>query len=696
MKLTVTAALLCGIACVTSSGGPPQEPPAGKPTTAFVHVAVVPMDAPRVARLQTVVVRGDRILAVGPDDETPAPAGAVVIDGRGKFLAPGLADMHVHVGGESFFTLFLANGVTTVRNMWGTQEHVRWRERIRSGAILGPALYTAGPLLDGDPPIWDGSAVVTDEASGVAAVTAQTSAGYDFAKVYNNLTPQAYDGIVAEARRRGVPVAGHVPDAVGLERVLAARQDTIEHLGGYFRAAQRSDSPLLGKLDLRSSRHLVDYVNDDKLSDLVRRTAAAGSWNCVTLFVFTRFAPLEESRPWRERPELRYLPPLLRASWDPTRDFRMKDNTPDDWAAIRRGDARRLRLTAALHAAGAGILLGTDTANPFVVPGFSIHEELALLVAAGLTPYEALRAGTADAAAYLHADFGVVAPGRRADLVLLEANPLDEVTNMKKLAGVMLAGRWLPRADLDARLESIAKRWTGDVDRFAQAPALADPGTSAAQERRARSFWNGVAAGQERFSTQVAPDGGVVLQAQAITDGDEPGENDTVWRAEYDDAARLRRVRLRTANHTASVEVALAMDGGRLRGDVRTADGRTTAIDEASASDVLLDLPSPLASAPFDAPPLGFLQLIADRAGHVAGRSGVVFRAKAIEVEPSVRLSDVTYSVKRVAKPGGGASVVIDRAGAGARWSGSLVLDAAGLIASARLDQQMGTVEYRR
>jgi imidazolonepropionase-like amidohydrolase len=696
MNHTVAAALLSSIACATASRTPPLESSTANPTTAFVHVDVVAMDVPRVARLQTVIVRGDRILAVGPDDATPVPAGARVIDGRGKFLAPGLADMHVHVGGESFFTLFLANGVTTIRNMWGSQEHLRWRERIRSGAILGPALYTAGPLLDGDPPIWDGSAVVTDAASGVAAVTAQTNAGYDFAKVYNNLTPEAYDGIVAEARRRGVPVAGHVPNAVGLERVLAARQDTIEHLAGYFRAAQRSDSPLLGKLDLRSSRHLGDYVDDAKLAQLVRRTATAGSWNCVTLFVASRFAPLEESRRWLERPELRFLPPLLRASWDPTRDFRMKDHTPDDWAASRRGDERRLRLTAALHAAGAGILLGTDTPNPFVVPGFSIHEELALLVGAGLTPYEALRAGTADAAAYLHADFGVVAAGRRADLLLLEANPLDDVTNMKKLAGVMLAGRWLPRAELDARLEAIAKRWTGDVDRFAQAPALAQPGTSAAPEHRARTSWNGVAAGQERFSMQAAAEGGVVLYAQAMTDGDEPGENETLWREEYDDAARLRRVRLRTANRTASVEVTLAMEGSRLRGEVRTADDRITAIDEASAPDVLLDLPSPLATAMFDAPPLGFLQLIADRAGRSAGGSHVVVRAKAIEVEPSVRLSDVTYSVKRTAKPGGGASVTIDRAGPGARWSGSLVLDAAGLIASARLDQQMGTVEYRR
>jgi hypothetical protein len=167
---------------------------------------------------------------------------------------------------------------------------------------------------------------------------------------------------------------------------------------------------------------------------------------------------------------------------------------------------------------------------------------------------------------------------------------------------------------------------------------------------------------------------------------------------EYDTAARLRHARLRTANHTVRVEVSLAMNEGRLRGEGRTADGRTTAIDEESAPDVLLDLPSPLASAVFDAPPLGFLQLIADRAGHLAGGAGVVFRAKVIEVERFVRLtvSDVSYSVKRVAKPSDGASVAIERAGPGARWSGSLVLDAAGSIASARLDQPMGTIEYRR
>jgi len=417
------------------------------------------MDVRGVLEHQTVLVRDQRIAAIGDVARVPVPPASARIDGRGRYLLPGLVDMHVHYNDPRYTTLFLANGVTTVRNMWGAPAHLRSRDAIASGAALAPAIYTCGPITDGDPPVWEGSIVVRTAAEAEAAVAGQAAAGYDFIKVYDSLALDAYDGVMRAAQRHGIRVVGHVPLAVGLSHALAAGQASIEHLTGYLLALQSDDSPHR-PTPVPAQRYTIGrYAERERIPEVVASTLAAGAWNCVTLVVLEKTSRLDGYSALREAPELRYLPPALVDGWDPAKDFRFKDTTPAAFDDMRTGVDVRRELTRALHEAGARILLGTDTPNPFVVPGFSIHEELRLLVDAGLTPYEALRAGTAAAAEFLHGsdEFGSVREGLRADLVLAEANPLDDVANAARRAGVMVRGRWLPEAELRSMLDDLAQ-----------------------------------------------------------------------------------------------------------------------------------------------------------------------------------------------------------------------------------------------
>ena len=387
------------------------------------------------------------------------------IDGRGKWLIPGLIDMHVHLNDEGDGALYVANGVTTIRNMWGFPETLAWRKDYGAGKPLGPTVYTTGSILDGRPPIWPGSTVIETAAQADSEIMAEKAAGYDFVKVYNRLSPDAYAGILAAARKHGMRVVGHVPDAVGVNGVLAARgQESIEHLTGYLTAAQIDGSHAAEIADWNEKRRaMIAHLDPAKIPILARKSRDAGVWNCVTLIVGERFSALEHRDSLMKLPEVRFVAPELVAMWDPSKDFRLRQATPEDFAAMRALTAFQKRMTRALRDSGARLLLGTDSSNPFVVPGFSAHQELALLVDAGLTPYQALRAGTADAAEFLHAgsEIGQVRAGLRADLVLVDGNPLIDVHAAAHRSGVVLRGRWFPADELDATLEKVAKERAG-------------------------------------------------------------------------------------------------------------------------------------------------------------------------------------------------------------------------------------------
>ena len=440
--------LACLAACASSPGRSAVAPPV---TLAIVGATVLPMDREGSLPDTTVLVHGDRIVAVGPADELVVPEGVQVIDGRGRFLMPGLVDMHVHCWFETDLTLFVANGVTLVRNMFGSPLHVGWRDAIEAGTQFGPTIVTAGPIVDGDPPVWPGSRVVMDAEAGRAAVAENVAGGYDFVKVYVGLPADAYAAIVEAARTAGQDVCGHVPKAVGLRAALAAGQRTIEHLDGFEIAlsAQASDNPSgFGQL-------LLNWTQADlsRLPPLVEATRAAGAYQCPTLLVLQKVLGPDELERELARPELRYAPPMMLGMWKGRASQSAKAAE-----LAHAGDAARRDTVGALAAGGVPILLGTDMGNPWVMAGWGVHEELQNLVAAGLTPWAALRAATRTPAECLHAtdEFGAVAPGLRADLLLLEGDPSLDVAAAGRRVGVVLRGAWHEEAELRERLEKVA------------------------------------------------------------------------------------------------------------------------------------------------------------------------------------------------------------------------------------------------
>lgn len=380
----------------------PLAPPAAPPV-AIVDVRLLPMDGSGPRDSQSVLIEGDRIRWVGSASDLAAPEGALVVDGRGRTLMPGLADMHVHLNREDLDT-YLAFGVTTVRNMWGFPDAWVMRGEIERGEILGPAIHLVSSGLDGTPPKWPLTQLVMDPTVADSVVEVQRRAGYTTLKVYQDLRAEPYDSIVAAARRRGMDFVGHVPHRVGLERVLASGQRSLEHLSGYL-----EELTLVGG---RGPRAWV-RTRSERIPALAAATEAAGAWVCPTLTIAHRLG--------------RALP-------------------ADERDASR---ANRGAMVRALHRAGAGLLVGSDAGIEVVDPGASLHDELEEFVAAGIPPLEALRMATAGAAEFLGqvGEFGVIAPGARADLLLLDRDPLEDLGALEAPAGVMVRGRWFREPD---------------------------------------------------------------------------------------------------------------------------------------------------------------------------------------------------------------------------------------------------------
>ena len=440
--------------------------------TVFLDVNVVTMEDGRILRGVSVMTQNGRIEQIAK--KMAVPFGWRIVDAKGKWLIPGLSDMHVHNWYQEEHALFLANGVTRIRNLWGTPVHLKWRKEIENGKRLGPKIHTTGPILGGKKPMWEKSVPVTSAEQAKELVGKLQEQGYDSLKVYNRIRKDVYHALMMEARKRKFRVTGHVPYEVGLFEALRMGQSCIEHLEGYV------------AWPYEMSKHMDRFL---------ALSAQVGVWNCPTLVVYQKFVPHEEAVKLAARPEMRFVPPRLRATWDPKRDFRLKNLGPAQYKVLRKGDRVRKRVTKLIHDATGRLLLGTDAGNPFVVAGWSVHEELQNLVDAGLTPYEALATGTTKPAEYLGDGKGTVAKGERADLVLLEGNPMDDIANTRRIAGVMRAGRWLPKSELDAMLEKVAKSYTEKKDRFAGMAALPE-GDKAAY----KVTWNGLVVGAERFS----------------------------------------------------------------------------------------------------------------------------------------------------------------------------------------------------
>ena len=427
---------------------------------AFVEVNVLPMDVERVLTGQTVLVADGRIVRMGAAAEVDVPDGATVIDGSGKYLMPGVAEMHGHYPNpnareftDAVLYLYVANGVTLVRGMQGNAGHLPLRDAIEVREILGPRLLVCAPSLSGDD--------VTRPEDARRLVRDAAAAGFDHLKVHEGLTPEVYAAIAETAKDVGLTWSGHVSNLVGLYAALEQGQSTVDHLDNYIEAMidDREAVASLGLLDLP---RVVSQIDEAKIGDVVAATVQAGAGVVPTQALWeTFFGGRSGAETLAARPETRYwvrqsLPGVASGvnRWAQQTD-RMGGAlaSPDSGQPVI--ELRR-RLIKALHDAGVPVLLGTDSPQVFSVPGFSIHREMQVMVDSGLTPFQVLYSGTGAVADFFDAeDFGRVAEGQRADLVLLNANPLDDIGHFADSAGVMVNGRWLSRGEIDARLAEI-------------------------------------------------------------------------------------------------------------------------------------------------------------------------------------------------------------------------------------------------
>ncbi len=426
---------------------------------AFVGVHVVSMEANDVLRDQTVLVSSDRIAALGAAGNVEIPGDAVVIEGEGRYLMPGLTEMHGHVPGsddsqylEDVLFLYVANGVTTVRGMQGQPGHLELRAQLASHEILGPRFITSGPGLNGNRV--DGP----DDARRL--VLEQAQAGYDFIKLLRGLSRAEFDAAVEAGAEVGIALAGHVSEDVGVGRALEARQATIDHLDGYIQYLVPSQADLANREPGFYGVNLLDLVDEDRLIQAAIDTREAGVWIVPTQALVEHVAmPSPTAQERAAGPAMAYMPPEIVQGWIASKE-RILGTISEIPAGGSRLQEIRRRLIKAMHDEGVRLLLGSDAPQIFSVPGFSLHQELGLIVDAGLSPYEALRTGTVAPAEFFAAEdeFGRIRAGLAADFILVEGNPLENVAAASRPHGVMVRGVWLDRARLDEGLAAIAAR----------------------------------------------------------------------------------------------------------------------------------------------------------------------------------------------------------------------------------------------
>ncbi|MGC1616914.1 MAG: amidohydrolase family protein [Candidatus Acidiferrum sp.] len=449
------------------------------PALAITHVTLIDATGAAPKPDRTVFISDEKIAAIGPSRSISVPRGTKTLDAAGKFLIPGLVDMHAHLTGageptgsrEFILPLLLANGITTVRDMGGDLDSlVALRHEIESGQLQAPRIFFAGPYLDGSPPFFQPSLVVTNSAEAATDVHSLISRGADFIKVQSNLSRDAYFAIANVCRREHITFVGHVPDRVTASEASEAGQKSIEHLTGVLRACS-SDEPLLIRKqfaagpkkgttrqsrdrELAWQRELLESYSDQQAAALIEKFLRNKTWQVPTLILLRNDAyPTPETDPSHD-PRRKFIPLQVLNNWEKGTKDRDKGATPEEFALRASLMQASLRVVGKMNAAGVSIMAGTDTTAPFVFPGSSLHEELALLVRAGLTPMQALQAATK-----LPAEFlgklqiqGTIEQGKSADLLLLDANPLDDIQNTRKIRAVILRGKLLDRISLDGLL----------------------------------------------------------------------------------------------------------------------------------------------------------------------------------------------------------------------------------------------------
>ena len=410
----------------------------------------------------TVVIEGDHIAQVEKSGAVSLPAGAQIVDAAGKFLIPGLWDMHVHTifgdwfpgGREIALPLFIANGVTGIRDMGGDLDVLlQWRKELALGIIPGPRLVVSGEMLDGPEPRFPSSIAVSNPDDGRSAVRDLKRRGADFIKLQSLIPREAVLAIADEAKKLGIPFVGHVPDAVRAAEASDAGQKSFEHLIGIFEGSSLLEDEFLegGK----GPGKFLQSFDAARAVKLIALLAKNETWQCPTL-VWERGGSLIEERDLDHDPLAKYAPASWKTgTWKKFTDQIVHEFNVDDLATRRKFVAKELELVSEMHRAGVPFLAGTDTAaGVYVFPGFSLHEELELFVKAGFTPAEALATATTNPARFLGMEdrFGTVEKGTLGDLVLLDRNPLEDIRNTREIFAVVANGRLFSREDLDRLL----------------------------------------------------------------------------------------------------------------------------------------------------------------------------------------------------------------------------------------------------
>jgi imidazolonepropionase-like amidohydrolase len=387
----------------------------------FKDANIITMRCDSILFEHSVLIKDRKIIDIGIFEEMDIPKDAQIINGKGKYLIPGLFDMHVHFNDDDDRLLYVANGVTFVRNMLGDPYHLKVRKKINEGCLIGPEIYTTSPLVDGLNPYWPMGSIVIDDKEKVFKLISQMKRdGYDAIKVYEKLSKDVYNEIIKVAGVLDMPVVGHVPKSVGIRNVLASGQVSMEHLEGY-----------------------KNLLSDEKI---ISETVESGIWNCPTLILYKKYESLYSLK---ENPpdELKYVNP----------------GTIKDWKNLYQTNGELVRYKELLHTLmqnNANIVAGTDAGNPYIIAGFGLQEELSIMQDAGLTPYQVLLAATKNCAEMLgyESRLGSIEPKKDADLVLLNYNPLEDINNTKSIYGVMTKGIWYPKDELNTMLEKVADR----------------------------------------------------------------------------------------------------------------------------------------------------------------------------------------------------------------------------------------------
>lgn len=453
-------------------------------TFAITHVTLIDATGAPPQTNSTVLIDGTKISAVGPDSSIEIPSTARVVDATGKYLIPGLADMHLHLMGagepagsrEFILPLLIANGITTVRDMGGDVAQLKkLKKEIDSGDQPGPQIFFTGPYLDGNPPSFQPSIVVVTTVEADAAVRKLKSEGVDFIKVQSRLKPDAYFAIAEAAHKENIRFVGHVPDSISPAQASDAGQASIEHLTGILLACSlrevelrqqqlnpppSKETPRQTSLRQRAWQQAVlDTYSHEKAQQLYAKLLANHTWQVPTLPLLIELAYLTPATDRANDPNLKYIPQNLQKVWKQGRAESLANKTSGDFLLRAKLVEASLKAVGDMHAAGIPMMAGTDSTAPNLVPGFALHDSIADFVQAGLTPMQALQAATSKPAEFLGRtnQQGTIAPGQRADLVLLDANPLTDIHNTQKIRAVFLKGKFLDRTTLDALLDKAAQ-----------------------------------------------------------------------------------------------------------------------------------------------------------------------------------------------------------------------------------------------